>query len=278
LHGVDGKLEGRAMRHYWSKISRRHLAAADDGLAAICYAGMPVWFNRFLDVYQRKAMARLLKSEDLTGTRILDVGTGVGRWARWFAAANASEVVGVDLEPARLDQARRTGEGIAYLEMAADDLAFSDASFDVVNSVTVLQHVEDETKRAAIAEFARVMKPGGRAVIFEISQPYDDAAHVFPWAKRTWEREFAAHGFELRRTVGDQYTPLLRMMKTGFSLWKGENSRAQIAAMKDAGDNGRGGMMQLLRLAVMASYPIEEVARFLPSEFAKITGFLFIKK
>jgi hypothetical protein len=37
-------------------------------------------------------------------------------------------------------------------------------------------------------------------------------------------------------------------------------------------------LMMLLHLAVIASYPLEEIARFLPSSFARITGFLFVKE
>lgn len=274
---TPSKLDRGALHEYWSRLSSNHLSRADDGLAAICYAGMPLWFNRFLDIYQRKAMARLLMTESLSGKRVLDVGTGVGRWARWFASMRAGEVVGIDLEPQRLTQARTLGGTATYVEMAADDLGFPDASFDVVNTVTVLQHVPDQTKRRAIAEFARVLKPGGLAVVFEISQPDDDASHVFPWPKRTWIEEFTQHGFVLRRSVGDQYTPLLRLLKAGFKLAKGSEARDEIEMMKERGESDQSAQMLLLRAAVLASYPIEEVMRFLPSELGRITGFLFEK-
>jgi ubiquinone/menaquinone biosynthesis C-methylase UbiE len=272
------RLDCDAMNQYWLDLSAHHLADQDDGLAAICYAGMPAWFNRFLDRYQRKAMARLVKSEEVRDARVLDLGTGVGRWARWFVSKGALEVVGIDLEPARLELASSYGGPIKYRQMAAESLDFPDRSFDLVSSVTVLQHVGHATKRDAIAEIGRVLKRGGKAAIFEETHMADDAPHVFPWSRQSWETEFARHGMEVSRIVGDQYTPLLRVLKTGFSLWKRENARAEIEAMKRGAGARNARVIQLLRIAVLVSYPIEELARFLPSDFAKITGFLFIKK
>jgi ubiquinone/menaquinone biosynthesis C-methylase UbiE len=275
---VTFKLDHEALNRYWLDLSAHHLADEDDGLAAICYAGMPAWFNRFLDRYQRKAVARLLKSEDVHDAHVLDLGTGVGRWARWFASRGARHVVGIDLEPARLDLASSYGGNITYCLMAAEKLDFPDRSFDLVSSVTVLQHVEDSTKCDAIAEIGRVLKPGGKAVVFEETHTADDAAHVFPWSRQAWETEFSRHGMEVSTIVGDQYTPLLRGLKTAFSLWKQESTRAEIEALKRGAGARNSRVMQLLRIAVLVSYPIEELARFLPSDFAKITGFLFIKK
>jgi ubiquinone/menaquinone biosynthesis C-methylase UbiE len=272
-----GKLADARLRQYWAQLSEQHLSVTDDGLAAICYAGMPAWFNRFLDHYQRKAMDRLLTDQRFEGARVLDVGTGVGRWARWFVGRGAGEVVGIDLEDLRLTQARAYGGPVSYLRMSTDDLAFPDASFDVVNSITVLQHVPDETKRRALAEFARVLKPGGRAVLFEVSGSHDDAAHVFPWTRQQWESAFAEHGLALRASVGDQYTPLLRLLKAAFTLWKGARSRTEIALMKDDYVSAPRWQTKALHAAVVASYPVEELARFLPSGFARITGFLLQK-
>lgn len=270
------KLDKASMQQYWQQLSSRHLSELDDGLAAICYAGMPVWFNRFLDVYQRRAMDRLTRNVDLHGSRVLDVGTGVGRWARWYANRGSIDVVGIDMDPARLKQARGLGGPVTYLEMRIDRLDFPSASFDVVNSVTVLQHVEDSIKRDAIAELARVLKPGGKAVVFEETHTADDASHVFPWPRAAWEQEFARHGLHVVRTAGEQYTPLLRLLKTAFSAWKGSRSRSEIESLK-SGDGRSSGLMLPLRIAVAASYPIEEILRYLPARFAKITGFLLVK-
>jgi ubiquinone/menaquinone biosynthesis C-methylase UbiE len=271
------RLDEAGMRAYWQRVSRDHLSRKDDHLATVCFAGMPSWFNNFIDRYQLKAFERLLCGESFAGSDVLDVGTGTGRWARWYAASGAN-VTGIDLEEERLARAATLGGGPRYLNMSAASLDFPDASFDVVNSVTVLQHIPDATRLRAIAELSRVLRPGGRAVIFELTDRADDAPHVFPWSARQWTRAFSMRGLRLQRTVGEQYIPLLRAMKRAHQALRGGKSRAQIDALK-AGDATRGGqtMMLALRAVTLASYPLEECCRWLPPEAARITGFLFVK-
>lgn len=293
---IDGaeRLTDAEMHAYWGEVSARHLAGDSENLATVCFAGMPSWFNRFMHRYQMKAFRRLLEGHSFAGSRVLDVGTGTGRWARWFTA-NGAAVTGIDIEPARLARAASLsptppppdghgpaegspGRGVRYMEMGADALTFPDASFDAVNSVTVLQHIPEATRRRAIAEIARVLRPGGRAVIFEVTDTADDAPHVFPWPEAEWRRAFEAHGLVLQRTVGEQYIPLLRLMKRAHRSARRGAARAEIDALKA----GRGSAadrltMLALRGAIVASYPLEEACRFLPSRNARITGFLFVK-
>ena len=269
------RLSQSELARYWSDLSRRHLDRADDGLSVICYAGMPAWFNRFLDVYQRKALGRLLQGADFSGKRVLDVGTGVGRWARWFARWPGTQVVGIDIEPLRLSAAREHGGSITYLRMPVDKLAFPDASFDVVSCVTVLQHVDADVKRDAVAEFSRVLKPGGLAVVFELTDTKDDARHVFPWSHDTWVAEFDRNDLCLVKAVGDQYTPLLRLLKAAYGLWRGPKARDSIDQTKRGSNSSF--LLALLRPAVAVSYPMEEAARFLPSRLARMTGFALRK-
>jgi SAM-dependent methyltransferase len=273
------RLSESELRDYWAGLSDRYLSEADNGLSVICYAGMPAWFNRFVDRYQRKAFSRLLRGEDFSRQRVLDIGTGVGRWARWYAMWPGTEVVGIDIEARRLAFARGFGDAVAYCQTAAQGLPFEDGAFEVVNCVTVLQHVDDETKLQAIAEIQRVLRPGGKAIIFELSGLRDGAPNVFPWSQDRWARSFRERGFALRRIVGDQYTPLLRLIRAAHPAWREARSRYEIDAITASGRAGARSraLTALLRLAVGASYPIEEVCRFLPPRLARITGYLWIR-
>ena len=109
--------------------------------------------------------------------RVLDAACGTGDLAEAFAAAGAAEVRGVDftaemLEIARRKAARRwTSAGQRPRYTLADVLAlpFKDASFDIVSIAFGIRNVTDP--RRALHELCRVLRPGGRVVILEFSQP-----------------------------------------------------------------------------------------------------------
>lgn len=266
------------LRSYWLDLSRQYLASSENGFEVICYAGMPDWFNRFIHRYQAKAFRRLLRGQSFASCDILDIGTGVGRWARWYAGWPGARVVGIDLDSARLARAASLGDGPRYEVMSVDALEFEDDAFDVVNCITVLQHVPPAAKEKALSEVARVLRPGGRAVFFEITDMSDDAPHVFPWSREEWKSAFSSRHLSIARTTGEQYVPLLRLLKRVHGMAYADASRSQIDALK----SGRSGQvdrakMVALRAAIAASYPLEEACRFLPPGFARITGFLVEK-
>jgi ubiquinone/menaquinone biosynthesis C-methylase UbiE len=100
--------------------------------------------------------------------RALDFGCGLGRLTRPLAG-RFRECVGVDISEGMVSQARRLNADVpraTFVVNAADDLRhFDEASFDLVYSVIVLQHVPDRGAiESYIAEFCRVLRPGGLAV------------------------------------------------------------------------------------------------------------------
>ena len=276
------RLSNRELKNYWSNLSEQCLDDDTRGLSVICYAGMPNWFNAFVDRYQRKAFEKLAGDVRLSEAMVLDIGTGVGRWARWFASLQNTRVIGIDIEPQRLKWAqRRSATRIQYCIMSADHLSFSNGAFDVVNCIAVLQHVPDSVKRKAIAEMARVLKPHGHAIVFELIDEADDAPHVFPWSREAWLKAFQANGFSLLATAGDQYTPLLRLLKSVFKRLYGPQSRRRIDDLKRTPDRVKGQSLYLalLRFLVLLSYPLEELCRlFVPPQYARVNGYLLVKE
>src|SRR5258708_20096629 len=87
---------------YWEDRAQR-FAAEGEGMAAVCAYGMPEFYNRAIHLEQRLALEPWLNVGP--GTRVLDVGCGVGRWSRLLAARGA-EVLGVDLSPTMIAQAQ----------------------------------------------------------------------------------------------------------------------------------------------------------------------------
>lgn len=111
------------------------------------------------------------------GDRVLDVACGTGDLSQAFASAGAAHVTGLDFTPAMLDHARikqqrldaSVGAKLVYVEGDAQQLQYSDGSFDVLSIAFGIRNVA-EPKRA-IAEFFRVLRPGGRLVILEFDRP-----------------------------------------------------------------------------------------------------------
>ncbi len=101
------------------------------------------------------------------GDRVLEIGVGTGLNLPLYE--NDARVVGIDLSAAMLSEAQeRVVEGEAPREtglarMNALSLAFADDSFDLVYAPYVISVVSDA--RSAVAEMARVCRPGGRLVI-----------------------------------------------------------------------------------------------------------------
>ena len=106
--------------------------------------------------------------------RALDFGCGVGRLTRALAARYA-QVVGVDISPSMLAQARHLHAhlgNVQFVENAQPRLDFiGDASVDLVYSVITLHHIPTALQRGYVREFLRVLAPGGLAV-FQIASGY----------------------------------------------------------------------------------------------------------
>jgi SAM-dependent methyltransferase len=94
------------------------------------------------------------------GTRLLDVATGPGYVAA-KAAERGAEVVGLDFSETMLAHARANVPGVEFVHGDATALTFEDATFDAVVAAFLLLHLG--TPERAVAEAARVLRPGGRA-------------------------------------------------------------------------------------------------------------------
>ena len=106
------------------------------------------------------------------GTRVLDVASGKGESALFLARQFGCEVVGVDFGPENVRDANaradRLVSSVEFVEGDAERLDFPDASFDAVICECAFCTFPD--KRAAASEFARVLRPGGRVAMSDLTR------------------------------------------------------------------------------------------------------------
>ncbi|MFN2629826.1 MAG: class I SAM-dependent methyltransferase [Gaiellaceae bacterium] len=102
------------------------------------------------------------------GDRVLDACCGTGDLAI-AALPLAREVVGVDFSERMLERARRKAPSIRWLQGDVLALPFDDASFDAVTVGFGIRNVEDLER--GLAELGRVLRPGGRLAVLEITRP-----------------------------------------------------------------------------------------------------------
>ncbi len=116
------------------------------------------WFRGFR-WFVRPELARAVAG--VADPRLLDCGCGTG--SNLALLREFGRACGFDFNRTGLQLARQAGQAVARASVAA--IPFADASFDVVTSFDVLQCVPAEVERAGVAEFHRVLKPGGRLIV-----------------------------------------------------------------------------------------------------------------
>jgi ubiquinone/menaquinone biosynthesis C-methylase UbiE len=108
--------------------------------------------------------------------RALDSGTGSGALA-FALAPHVREVVGVDIVPELLDQARKRAErfpNVSFVEGDSTKLPFDYGSFDLTGTLRTLHHIP--RPELAVAELVRITRPRGRVLVVDQIAPVDPPA------------------------------------------------------------------------------------------------------
>ena len=130
----------------------------------------------------RRAVVRL--ADVGSGDEVLDVACGTGDLTEAFARVRPAGVTGLDFTAAMLDLARDKARRLpgdcpepAYVQGDAEHLPFDDRRFDIASIAFGIRNVSDPA--GAIAEFRRVLRPGGRLLILEFSEPPNPVLRAF---------------------------------------------------------------------------------------------------
>lgn len=163
----------------WSaaELARNPHAAADkpERVRSMFAAIAPAYDlnNRLHSMWRDQAWRRFAvrKSGLKPGETVIDVACGTGDLSLAFAHAGAGRVIGVDftLEMLHVARERKADPRITYVQGDAQRLPLADACADVVSIAFGIRNVQDVGR--ALSEFRRVLRPGGRLVVLEFSEP-----------------------------------------------------------------------------------------------------------
>lgn len=131
--------------------------------------------------WRRKAVDSIVDTaQPLT---VLDVATGTADFAIDIAnrASSGSKVIGIDLSQGMLDigkaKVRKAGLDIELKQGDAENLEFPDCSFDRVSVAFGVRNFENLEK--GLSEMLRVLKPGGKLIVLELSYPKNPVIRWF---------------------------------------------------------------------------------------------------
>jgi SAM-dependent methyltransferase len=121
-------------------------------------------------------------------SRVLDVGSGLGGPARTLAETYGCHVTGIDLTPEFCDAAAVLSawvgleDRVGFRQGDATDMPFADDAFDAAMTIHVAMNIPK--KDAVYAEVRRVLKPGGRFVVYDVlKEGGGEIALPVPWAR-----------------------------------------------------------------------------------------------
>lgn len=159
------------------------------------------------------ATAALAKEIGLApGMHMLDVGSGIGGPARYFAEAHKCRVTGIDLTEEFVEAAaeltRRCGltDLVAFRQASALDLPFGAGTFDAATLIHVGMNIADKAR--LFDNVRRVLKPGALFGVYEVMRAAEgDLPYPMPWAQtsetsfvetpETYRRLLSAAGFKI---------------------------------------------------------------------------------
>lgn len=270
-------------KEYWAELAEEYDSVDPSGFAPILHPQAPAWFNQAMDHMQFRALLRAVAIAKLSpGARLLDVGCGTGRWVRRYQELGFSPV-GVDVTIGMLRIARSLRTTCPLAAGLAYNLPFSSDVFDCVSDITVVQHIPYRLQPEALREMIRVLKPGGRMILFDLIR--GAGSHIFPRPPQDWIREVESCGATLIGCFGQEYFfPDRIFVRLAQTLRRKENHDGSVQAISRESSSIEKSLTrrlywQLRRILVPFSAWMEPIfASILPLSTATHAVFVFRKQ
>jgi ubiquinone/menaquinone biosynthesis C-methylase UbiE len=224
--------------------------------------------------YVRRRLETLVgRFETLSGTRILDVGSGCGSSALCLTDAGANYVQGVEPNPSFVDLAnRRTqdeglSDKISFLSLTnTTKLPFDSDRFDIVTFNAVLEHIDPKLRAPILQEAYRCLKPGGLLVMTETPNslfPYDGhTTHLplIPWLPLNWAVALAKR-FSLNSPRGLTKEQYVAEGIVGVTYWQIQKALPQAYCLNLTGGDADW-KSQLRRSSVVTHFVLIAFEKF----------------
>ncbi len=190
-------------------------ASARDGMARSMWPSNV--FNEYWDMRQRELIVRTLG--DVRGRRVADVGCGTGRMSRFFAAAGAKEVVGIDFSPSTVAAARaetsQTAQADAPIQFAVGDVVagMDDIGVGTFDDAIVLGCFSVACRDLpsldkAMVNVARLVRRGGRVLVMEPIHRSPLLRRVLPLGIEEWVAAANRAGLRLQSADRMGFVPV----------------------------------------------------------------------
>ncbi|MBA3273304.1 MAG: class I SAM-dependent methyltransferase [Chthoniobacterales bacterium] len=139
-----------------------------ESIARLGFFGSGQWYRK--DALRRAGLT--------PGMRVLDVASGTGPTARAIREIVGDEKLITCLEPSAgmMAESKKT-LGCEHIQATAEAIPVADETYDFLTMGFALRHVDDLER--AFAEYRRVLKPGGKALLLELTLPKNGAARFF---------------------------------------------------------------------------------------------------
>jgi SAM-dependent methyltransferase len=196
-------------------------------------------------------------------------------------ASRGATVTGVDISPDAISWLSNRMPNHEFICADINKLALPKERLDIVNCVTVLQHMPADEQWAALTAVSKCLKIGGYLVMLENTRDYN-STHVFPHTTKQWVGMVEEAGLTFCRAWGSNFEQPLRAIAR---IRKRLLTRAETGtppdgppwpALKRTG-------VRLVRsmikdVAVLLSYPVEWICQYLPIARPTHTVMIFEKR
>lgn len=270
-------------KDYWTRLAEGYDSADTSGFAPILHPRAPAWFNQVIDSLQFRAVRRALTIAEVPPDALfLDVGCGTGRWIRRYKNLGFSPV-GVDATFAMLRLARAHQTNTPLTTGLANNLPFSDAVFDCISDITVVQHIPYDLQPKALEEMVRVLRPGGRLILLELLRGH--GSHIFPRQPKEWIREVESCGTTLLKCFGQEYlypdrlfVRLAQIVSEPRGNFVGQIQKASLRSSSERDSIVRRVYWELRRITVsLSAWTEPALTRICPATAATHAVFVFRK-